>query len=121
VINISHDRLGSDNDVRRLKSTLPRLGLALYLDDIHQDYTKGKIGTLIKDFANNKDSVHSTGDCAVLIVMAHGNEKEEITCGPDINGKRSNLKIDTIIEMFSNDNATVLAEKPVLLMFACCR
>jgi hypothetical protein len=111
---MSQNRPGSENDVKRLESTLPSLGLALYQGQCHQDISKGEIGKLINGFAKSK--VHSTGDCAVLIFMSHGNEKDEIVCA----GKRSTLKIDTIIEMFSNDNA-VLAEKPVLLMFACCR
>jgi hypothetical protein len=89
------------------------VGLSLYKNDCHQDLSKVQMESLIMEFAT--DRVHETADCAVLIVMAHGNN-ETLTCndGQDYN-------INKIIEMFSNDSAKHLIEKPVILMFVACR
>jgi hypothetical protein len=110
---MSHKRQGSDYDVRSLKSTLPSLELALYQNKCHQDLSKEQMESLIKEFAIS--SVHKTADCAVFIVMAHG-DNDTLTCNDG-----EHLKINTIIDMFSNDIATHLIEKPVILMFVTCR
>jgi hypothetical protein len=108
-----NERFGSDNDVKRLKSTLPFVGLSLYKNDCHQDLSKVQMESLIMEFAT--DRVHETADCAVLIVMAHG-DNESLRCDDG-----EHLNINRIIEMFSNDIAKHLIKKPVILMFVTCR
>jgi hypothetical protein len=115
VLNIQHNRPGSQKDVKRLTKTFSTLGINLFEQKAHVDYDREEMKAIIKKFATSH--VQKKSSCAILVIMAHGDEKDQVVCYDN-----RVLKIEDIIGWFGFKDGTEALDKiPKLLVFQNCR
>jgi hypothetical protein len=115
VLNIEYKRPGAEKDVERLIKTFSSLGIDLFENKAHVNYEKHRMVAIIKKFATSP--VHEKSSCAILVIMAHGNSKEQVRCYDD-----EVLKINDVISWFAiKDGTEDLGKIPKLLVFQNCR
>jgi hypothetical protein len=115
VLNIEYHRPGSEKDVERLIETFSNLGIDLFEKKAHVDYTKAKMIDVIHQFA--KSPIHEQSSCAILVIMAHGIEEDQVRCYDN-----EVLKIEDIISWFGTKEGTnALGKIPKLIVFQNCR
>ena len=104
-------RVGSDEDVKRLKKMWEELGFTVktYVDlKAHEIYTK------VYDIASDTDSLQ-TSSCFVCCIMSHGDMG--LIYGSDCDF----LNIENITDLFNKENCKPLTEKPKLFFIQACR
>jgi hypothetical protein len=115
VLNIEYKRPGSEKDVERLSKTFSSLGINLFENKAHLDYDREEMKAIIKNFATSH--VHEKSSCAILVIMAHGDDKDQVVCFDN-----KVLKIEDIIGWFGVKDGTEALDKiPKLLVFQNCR
>ncbi|XP_030078346.1 caspase-1-A [Microcaecilia unicolor] len=109
------NRKGAEVDVCNMRKLLEGLG---YDVELQQNLSSEDMKKALKDFSCREEHEHS--DSTFIVLMSHGVRKG--ICGVNCTEEDTDiLSLDTVFEIFNNENCRALVEKPKIILIQACR
>ncbi|KAI4461939.1 caspase [Holotrichia oblita] len=107
-------RNGADVDHRNISTLCKEMGFKV---TSHKNKSEKEMKKIISDYC--RDSSLKSADIHITVIMSHGNGEMNNTYIETIDGQL--MSIETIVNQFSNERCSYLANKPKIFIFQCCR
>nr|XP_033777027.1 caspase-1-B-like [Geotrypetes seraphini] len=109
-------RDGAEVDVCNMRKLLEELG---YYVELKKNLSSEGMESALKDFSRNEEHKHS--DSTFIVLMSHGVRKG--ICGTNYTDVEDTdiLSLDTVFQIFNNENCKALVEKPKVILIQACR